>query len=141
MPSELTSPFSPTAALDPLQKLAPHDIMKPMSARCFPLLSLFLIVAGCSPSAKPSVCGENFCLPKGTKLISRETPVEDFNLYRVEANGERFLIYEGNHPQRSSGSVVLNVGKDWPAFLEVSGPCVSKKDCAVRSFASTIVIR
>jgi hypothetical protein len=100
-----------------------------------------MIIAGCSPAAEPTICGESFCLPDGAKLISRETPVEDFNLYRVEANGDRFLIYEGNHPQRRKGSIVLTVGEDWPAFLEVSGRCSSEHDCPVRSFAKAIVLR
>jgi hypothetical protein len=99
------------------------------------------LLAACSQSAEPSVCGESFCLPKGAKLISREAPVEDFNLYRVEAQGDRFLIYEGNAPQRSEGSVVLNLGSNWPNFLEVSGPCASKDNCAVQAFASKITVR
>jgi len=107
----------------------------------FTVLSFVCLLAGCTRSAEPSVCGESFCLPNGAKLIGRETPVEDFNLYRVEAQGDRFLIYEGNAPQRSEGSVVLTVGKDWPNFLEVSGPCVSKEDCAVKSFAAKISLR
>jgi len=108
------------------------------AARFAPLLSL---LAGCSWSAEPLVCGESFCLPKGSKLLSRQSPVEDFVLYHVEANGERFLIYEGNAPQRSPGSVVLTVGKSWPNFVEVNGPCASEQNCAVRSFASKIIIR
>lgn len=67
--------------------------------------------------------------------------MKDFKLYRVEAQGERFLIYEGNHPQRREGSVVVTVGKEWPAFLEVSGACKGNDDCAVRSFAKALVLR
>ena len=85
-------------------------------------------------------CGESFCLPKGAKLISRESPVEDFNLYRVEADGDRFLIYEGNAPQRSKGSVVLTMGKDWPQYLEVSGPC-SVLNCPLKPFAAKLTRR
>lgn len=100
-----------------------------------------LALIGCSSAAGPGVCGESFCLPGGAKLISRETPVEDFNLYRVEYAGNRFVIYEGNHPKRSPGSVVLTLGKKWPAYLEVSGPCASKGSCAVWSFAAKIRLR
>jgi hypothetical protein len=107
----------------------------------FTVLSLMCLLAGCSRRDEPSVCGESFCLPEGAKLISRETPVEDFNLYRVEAHGDRFLIYEGNAPQRSEGSVVLTVGKGWPNFLEISGPCASMENCAVKSFATKITLR
>jgi hypothetical protein len=113
-----------------------------MSTYRLSVLSLFFLFgAGCSSAAEPLVCGESFCLPKGAKIISRQSPVEDFNLYRVEANANRFVIYEGNHPQRRHRSVVLTVGKDWPAFLEVSGPCASKEDCAVRLFAAKIAVR
>jgi len=111
-----------------------------MSAR-LSLPLLYFLLAGCSGVAERSVCGESFCLPKGAKLISRESPVEDFILYRVEDNGERFLIYEGNAPQRAPGSVVLTVGKDWPNFVEVNGPCASNDNCAVKVFAAKIVVR
>ena len=80
-------------------------------------------------------------MPKEAKLISRETTLEDFNLYRVEDSGNHFVIYEGNHPQRGERSVVLTVGKDWPNYLEISGPCASMENCAVRSLAAKIVVR
>jgi hypothetical protein len=106
-----------------------------------PAAVLTLLIIGCSPAVQPPVCGESFCLPEGGKLIGRENRTEDFNLYRVEANGNRFSIYEGNHPQRRDGSIVLTIGKEWPAFLEVSGPCRSNDDCASRSFVEKIVLR
>lgn len=98
-------------------------------------------VAACSEEPQLGECGESFCLPNEAKLVERETPAEDFNIYRVENGGNRFVIYEGNHPQRDQGSVLLRTGKPWPNFLEVSGPCASKQDCAVRSFAAKLVIR
>ena len=67
--------------------------------------------------------------------------MEDFNLYRVEAEGDSFLIYEGNAPQRSEGSILLTVGKDWPNFLEVTGPCASKENCAVKEFAAKLILQ
>ena len=53
-------------------------------------------LASCSSS--PPFCGESFCLTEKPTAISKETPGEDFNLYRTEIAGKRFLIYEGNHP-------------------------------------------
>jgi hypothetical protein len=115
--------------------------MRPMKGSHFSIALLLASLDACSGAAQPSVCGESFCLPEGAKLISRETPVEDFNLYRVQDAGKRFLIYEGNHPQRGKGSIVLTVGKQWPYYLEVSGPCASQQDCAVRTFAAKLTIR
>ena len=101
-------------------------------------LTLLPFLAGCSSSGPPPVCGESFCLPKDAKLLSRESPVEDFNLYRVEADGQRFLIYEGNSPRREAGSIVLTMEEKWPAYLEVSGPCSNEKSCAVKSFTAKL---
>ncbi len=67
--------------------------------------------------------------------------MEDFNLYRVEAMGERFVVYEGNAPQRAKGSIVIPMEKGWPNYLEVNGPCASLENCAVQSFAAKIVRR
>jgi hypothetical protein len=99
------------------------------------------LMASCSRPDQPPLCGESFCLPRGAKLISRQSPVHDFNLYRVEWNGDRFLIYEGNHPQRSKGSVVLEMRKDWPNYLQVSGACATPDHCAVKSFATELTRR
>jgi hypothetical protein len=101
----------------------------------------FLLIAGllaCSEDPSSSVCGESFCFPKGTKLLSRQTPVEDFNLYRVEAKGQRFVVYEGNAPQRRKGSIVIPWAEGWPTYLEVNGPCASPSNCAAKSFAAEI---
>ena len=73
--------------------------------------------------------------------MSRETPAEDFNIYRVEASGSRFLIYEGNYPKRSAGSIIIPMKKDWPNYVEVSGACERPSDCAVKTFAAEIVPR
>lgn len=105
------------------------------------VITLLGMVAACSGEPEPAVCGESFCLPGGAKLLGRETPAEDFHLYRVEEGGNRFVIYEGNHPERDQGGIVLTIGKEWPNYLEISGPCASKQDCAVRSFAARLVIR
>lgn len=103
-----------------------------------------LLVAGliaCSDTSPTEVCGESFCFPDGTKLISREAPVEDFNLYRVEAKGARFVVYEGNAPQRRQGSIVIPWAERWPTYLEVSGPCASPSNCPARSFAAELTHR
>jgi hypothetical protein len=99
---------------------------------------LFAGLVACSGPSTPKVCGESFCFPDGTKLLSREAPVEDFNLYRVEAFGERFVVYEGNAPQRAKGSVIIPIDQGWPNYVEVNGPCASPQNCAVQSFAAKI---
>lgn len=103
-----------------------------------------LLLAGllsCSEQSSPKVCGESFCFPRGAKLLSREAPLEDFNLYRVEAKGQRFVVYEGNAPQREDGSILIPWAKGWPSYLEVSGPCASPSNCAAKSFAAEITRR
>ncbi|PWG03749.1 hypothetical protein DF286_00010 [Sphingosinicella humi] len=64
--------------------------------------------------------------------------MEDFNLYRVEVNGQRFVVYEGNAPQRRDGSIVIPWTEEWPTYLEVSGPCTSSSNCEAKSFAAEI---
>lgn len=108
--------------------------------RSFPLLLLAGLTA-CSERPSAKVCGESFCFPDGTNVLSREAPVEDFNLYRVEARGQRFTVYEGNAPQRRRGSIVIPWAQGWPNYLEVTGPCASPSTCAARAFAAEITRR
>lgn len=110
------------------------------SAHCFSLLLIVGLMA-CTETSAAKVCGESFCFPDETKLLSRETPVEDFNLYRVEARGERFVVYEGNAPQRRQGSIVIPWNESWPNYLEVTGPCAEPSNCAAKSFAAEITRR
>lgn len=110
------------------------------STRSFPLLLIAALVA-CSEQAPPKVCGDSFCFPQGTKLLSRETPVEDFNLYRIEVQGERFVVYEGNAPQRRPGSIVIPWSEAWPTYLEVTGPCAFPARCAAKRVAAEITRR
>ena len=128
----------------------------------FPLIGLLLIA--CAGQRPTGACGESFCLPADGRLLGKQTPVEDFNLYQVEWRGTRFGIYEGNHPQRSDGghrtplrlpvdeaasisrvngggSIIVNVGKDWPAYLDVMGPCQSPQHCPLESFAAELTLR
>ncbi len=98
-------------------------------------------LAACSDAPSSRVCGESFCFPEGTKLLSREAPVEDFNLYRVEAEGERFMVYEGNAPMRRQGSIVIPWAARWPNYLEVTGPCSSSTKCPVKAFSAKITRR
>ena len=109
-------------------------------ARLLPWVLLTGLV-GCAEISSSEVCGESFCFPSGTKLLSREAPVEDFNLYRVERRGEQFVIYEGNAPQRRNGSIVIEWAEGWPDYLEITGPCVSPSNCAVTAFAAEITRR
>jgi len=100
------------------------------------------ILAGIFIAASPqNLCGESFCLPSDAKLISRESPVEDFNLYRVQWRSNRFMIYEGNYPQRRSASVVIKTRKTWPAFIEVSSQCGSGRDCGATALAAMLTLR
>lgn len=116
-------------------------------------------ISGCSTSAPPSVCGESFCLPADAKLVEVLAPVEDFKFYRIEWRGQSVEIYEGNQPKDRpeatstvpvelpidpkavlrrhdlGGSVLVHMGRDWPVFLEVIGPCPAEGDCPVATFA------
>lgn len=107
--------------------------------RALPLL-LIASLLGCDDRSKTVECGESFCLPGSARLMSRETPVEDFNLYHVEADGQEFVLYEGDYPQESEGSIVIPWGAKWPKYLEVSGRCASTTNC-VKQFAAQITHR
>src|SRR6476660_4185141 len=105
-----------------------------------PLMTLLLI--GCSGEKPTGPCGESFCLPFEARLLSKKTPLEDFNLYQVAWRGARFDIYEGNHPQGQDdvggsvvglpgnragmlrvrdgqASIIFDTQNDWPAYLDV----------------------
>ena len=113
-----------------------------LGAAPFALVAL----ASCSSPSSKAYCGESFCLTEKPAAVSKAIPGEDFNLYRVEMAGKRFLIYEGNHPNTegdrpfgavapvpkgfASGQlfgsdrgyqVLLRTGKsDWPSYIAVS---------------------
>ena len=102
----------------------------------------------------------SFCLPADAALVGRSTPVEDFNLYRVRRGSGLFVIYEGNQPQRRDsahgvkvpldpsasltidggrGSVLLRTGRrNWPIYLEISGPCGEPGRCAALDLARAV---
>jgi len=128
------------------------------------LLFLFLpLLTGCSAKETEedvsSRCGEKFCASPSAKLIGEQQP-EDFNTYQFEWGGNRFGIYEGDFPTLSHSSsepiviavgshaelrigdslsiVSARLGDEWPRFLEVTGPCSSKDDCAVADFAKSL---
>jgi hypothetical protein len=130
-----------------------------MLVRVSPLMIVALL--GCAGDKASGECGESFCLPPDSSLSGRETPAEDFTLYRVERKGQSFLIYEGNHPERGDvartdarlpidpiaslamqhgrGSVVVRMRqREWPNFLEISGPCQSTDACPVLDLARAI---
>jgi hypothetical protein len=118
---------------------------------------LLTALAGCADASPSGPCAENFCLPAGAKIVSKSNPVEDFNLYQIDWKGARFGIYEGNHPQRRAdvkqpinlpidpaasidvqdgrGSIIVSIGKHWPAYLDVMGPCKGSAHCLVTDFA------
>ena len=133
-----------------------------MKVTFVPLMTLSLIACAGERSTGP--CGESFCLPPEARLVSKETPVEDFNLYKVAWRGGRFGIYEGNHPRGQDdasgsvvrlpggragtlrvsggrGSIIFDTQNEWPAYLDVRGPCQSTEDCLVKSLALEITLR
>ena len=67
--------------------------------RCLALIP-FVACIGCSSTSLP-YCGEAFCLTEPPTKVSKQTPVEDFNVYRIEYGSKRLHIYEGNHPDTS----------------------------------------
>jgi hypothetical protein len=121
---------------------------------------LTMILASCSSETSESDCGESFCLPYDAQLVSKRTPVEDFNLYQVEWNGRRFVIYEGNAPNETEivattlplpldpearlrrdeghGSVTLRMHPQWPNYLQINGSCVQGEECAAATLARSI---
>ncbi|WP_156457635.1 hypothetical protein [Altererythrobacter sp. Root672] len=117
----------------------------------------------CSPETDGGACGESFCLPSDARLLSKRTPVHDFNLYDVEWNGVRFVIYEGNAPDEGEGaesilslpldpeaklrrdnergSVVARMRPDWPNYLQINGPCAAGDQCEAAALAKGIIRR
>jgi len=117
-----------------------------------------LLIAGCDAPSSSGLCGESFCLPEGARLLSKQTPVEDFNLYQIAWRNARFSIYEGNAPagwqgatgeairiplsaravlrtENGEGSLLIPTGKSFPGYLDVMGPCRRLDQCELTSFA------
>jgi hypothetical protein len=128
------------------------------------LLLVMLLLVACAEERSTGPCGESFCLPSDAQLLSKQTPVEDFNLYQVAWRGAQFGIYEGNQPQGrddgsrakislpggraatlrvsdDGGSIIVDMQKAWPAYLDVMGPCQSTEECPLRSFAGKLRLR
>jgi hypothetical protein len=131
-------------------------------AAVFSLLGLCSACA-CGGRTVPVVeaCGESFCIRGIARNgLIKTTPVEDFNLYRVETNGRLFVIYEGNAP-RSDEAVVGHVranGSDWdllrgddhvgarsrrarlqwPQYLVVTTSCATAGQCPIEGFIRSI---
>ena len=117
-------------------------------------IGLGAFLASCSSS--PPFCGEAFCLTEKPSFVSKETPVEDFNVYRVRYRDRGFTIYEGNHPNttryRELGSVAPDsvpegfveghayeggsrykfvfrtMNRRWPTHVAVSAPSTDLKE-------------
>jgi len=125
---------------------------------------LTALVTACAGANHAGPCVEGFCLPPDAQLLSKRTPVEDFNLYQVAWHGARFTIYEGNYPRGlddgggtaielpdrragtlrvvgGRGSVVFDTLSKWPAYVHVMGPCQSTKNCQVKSLALELRLR
>ena len=123
-----------------------------------------LLLFGCAGDKPTGPCGEGFCLPPDAQLLSKQTPVEDVNLYQVAWHGARFAIYEGNHPKGLNdadgsvfelpvrragtlrvsggrGSVIFDTQNKWPAYVDVMGPCESTENCQVKSLALELRLR
>lgn len=78
-----------------------------------------LLLSACGTEA-PKQCAEGFCLPSQSKLLGKQE-VEDFNLYQVEWNGERFSIYAGNAPNfEELGSKPIAIPLDTNAKLRTN---------------------
>jgi hypothetical protein len=131
-------------------------------AAVFSLLGLCSACA-CSGSTVPVVeaCGESFCIQGiAQNRLIKTTPVEDFNLYRVQTNGRLFVIYEGNAPQsdeavvghvRANGSAwdLLRANDhigarsyrerlQWPQYLVVTTSCAAASQCPIEGFIRSI---
>ena len=124
------------------------------------LLLVPLLCTACAAHRSAGPCGESFCLPPEARLLTKRTPVEDFNLYHVEWNGAGFLIYEGNAPTEGQGevrtlplpldakaslrrngergSVVMRLRPRWPNFLQIEGPCAPAGECLAATLARDI---
>lgn len=73
-------------------------------------IGLGAFLASCS--SPPPFCGEAFCLKEKPSAVSKETPVADFNVYRVRYRDRALTIYEGNHPDTSRYQELGSVGPD-----------------------------
>lgn len=130
-----------------------------MRERCLLLVVITLVACTQAASEPVGPCAENFCLPAGAKITHTQAG-PDFDVHDVLWNGEKFGIYEGNFPQggdqgsrvaklsidpkariaiaEGRGSIIVATGKDWPAYLDVMGPCKSEKDCAIVKFGEAL---
>lgn len=126
------------------------------------LLFVAIATAGCSP-VRPQAeeaCGESFCIQGiAAGELSKRSPVEDFNLYRVASRSD-FVIYEGNAPQEGGqtfdrvviGDTTWAISRDgeaiearlfrpnlqWPQYLVVTRPCQPIQRCEIDAFLATI---
>lgn len=111
------------------------------------MLALF----GCSGSKSVGECGETFCLPADAKMVLREPPAANTNVYRVDWKGRKLLIFEGDWGRRIQpgevevdlpldphaslllapphGTVTLNWQERTPKLLSVGGVCQSLDFC------------
>lgn len=120
----------------------------------------------CTGASGPGeqACGESFCVI-GTRQgdLAKASPVEDFNLYRLQAGRATFDIYEGNAPP-TSGATIERIRVDsaewelrregnrltarifrqhlrWPQYLVVTMHCEDVSTCSLRDFLRDIDLR
>lgn len=84
----------------------------------------------CSQQTDSGACGESY-LPPAARILSKRAPVHDFNLYEVEWNGGRFVIYEGNAPDDGEGA-------ETPLLLPVDPEATIRRDNGLGSVAEGI---
>lgn len=108
-------------------------------------MPFFLSLAACAQTDSGPIdrdCGESFCLGKEARIVSKSSPVEDFNLYSIDFRSYKLSIYEGNNPSslKAQGRAIQIHGKSahvisegskaiiritwdsgpWPRFLEIT---------------------
>ena len=76
----------------------------------------WVILTSCqSPVEQPKFCGETFCLRSvAPEQVTKTTPVEDFNIYKISHQEREYSIYEGDNPQ-PPGRFVRSIKSSYPA--------------------------
>jgi hypothetical protein len=90
--------------------------------------------------------------------LTKTTPVEDFNLYRIRSGNRLFVIYEGSNPRSGEATVghfrangldwdllraTDHVGArthrgPWPDYVVVTTACPAAEQCPIEEFIGNI---